>query len=512
MDSLDVSIGRLRTVNAHPGDRPGPLRLAYVSHCLNPHDLTASRVGGAERVAAELLVALKDQPGVIVTPVIARAASNRLRFLTYSAGAVATLRRLARAGAIDAVLHTGLPTAWMSVLLAGEFRRRHVVSGAIAHGHDVIMDFAPYQGLVRRMFADLDAVMAVSQATGAACLQRGLDPRRMHVTPNSVDAARFAPAPPMEDRRAILRAAFPAEAAALAADGQVICCVGRQVPRKGHAWFVREVVPMLPEAVQFWLAGDGAQAGAIDAAAREAGVTDRVHRLGKLSEPRLAALYRGADLFVMPNVPIAGDMEGFGLVMLEANANGLPVVASRLEGVEEVVTGGLNGVLARAGDAGDFAGRILQLLTTPALRARLGRQAEAYARNGVGWAGVARAQVGILRAAGRARAQLLSESAMTPQKPMTTLEDFMSHVITVAPRDGGWTMRSGAAEPVYFASGAEAEWCARKLGEAMAEAGAAADVHIMLRDGGLAGRFLFQPAGGGRDAGVPDRPAARQYA
>lgn len=69
----------------------------------------------------------------------------------------------------------------------------------------------------------------------------------------------------------------------------------------------------------------------------------------------------------------------------------------------------------------------------------------------------------------------------------------MSHLITVTPAQGRWTMQGGGPRPLVFSSGAEAEWCARKLGESLAESGAAADIRILGNDGEIAGRFLFQP-------------------
>ena len=403
-------------IPAPPDLAAPPLRLAFVSHCLRPCDHSASRIGGAERAAAELLAALLRQPGATVIPLVADAASDRLGFVRFAVAALARLRRLAEAQEIDAVLFSALPTAWMTALLAPVFRRNGVATAAICHGHDVIMDLEPYQSLVRRTFAGLDAVLPVSRATGDACLARGLDPRRMHVLPNGVDAARFAAPARPQDRRAILAAAFPEHAGGLSPrDGLVVCTVGRQVPRKGHAWFVRTVMPRLPADVQFWLVGDGPEASSIAAAAREAGMTDRVRRLGALSEAGLAALYRGCDLFVMPNVPTPGDMEGFGLVMLEANLNGLPAIAADLEGIADVVATGVNGRLIRAGDGEAFAAAILELRRDPDLRHLLGRQAEAHAR-GFGWDAVAASQLGILATARRAPAgglaKLSRESAM----------------------------------------------------------------------------------------------------
>lgn len=82
----------------------------------------------------------------------------------------------------------------------------------------------------------------------------------------------------------------------------------------------------------------------------------------------------------------------------------------------------------------------------------------------------------------------------------------MACVITVAPAKGGWGVSREGGEPWVFESGAQAEWSARKLGEALADSGTAAEIHIVLRDGSLGGRFLCNPAAPVLRA---DPPAAR---
>ena len=70
----------------------------------------------------------------------------------------------------------------------------------------------------------------------------------------------------------------------------------------------------------------------------------------------------------------------------------------------------------------------------------------------------------------------------------------MASLITVAPAPGGWSVSRDGAPSWVFESGAQAEWSARKLGEALAQSGLAAEIHVVLRDGSLAGRFLCHPA------------------
>lgn len=70
----------------------------------------------------------------------------------------------------------------------------------------------------------------------------------------------------------------------------------------------------------------------------------------------------------------------------------------------------------------------------------------------------------------------------------------MAQVIVVAPIEGGWLVQRGTAEPWMFETGAEAEWCARRLGQVLAEGGEAAEILVYLKDGVLAGRILCEPS------------------
>jgi phosphatidylinositol alpha-1,6-mannosyltransferase len=93
-----------------------------------------------------------------------------------------------------------------------------------------------------------------------------------------------------------------------------------------------------------------------------------------------------ADAFVMPNVPVAGDMEGFGLVALEASAAGMPVIASRLEGITEAVHHGGNGILVDPLDAPAFAEAILDVLDRAhGARKAIGATFAAYTHEQFSW-------------------------------------------------------------------------------------------------------------------------------
>ncbi|MEM9998405.1 MAG: glycosyltransferase family 4 protein, partial [Bacteroidota bacterium] len=128
-------------------------------------------------------------------------------------------------------------------------------------------------------------------------------------------------------------------------------------------------------------------------AAAQAGVSDRLRLLGRVPEADLATLLRGADVFVMPNVQVEGDMEGFGVVMLEAGLCELPVVAAALEGIQDVVADAENGFLVPPEDPAAFAEQIRVLIRDRELRDLLGERARAYVMASFSWPAVARRTV-----------------------------------------------------------------------------------------------------------------------
>jgi phosphatidylinositol alpha-1,6-mannosyltransferase len=171
----------------------------------------------------------------------------------------------------------------------------------------------------------------------------------------------------------------------------VLLTVGRLIRRKGAAWFAEQVLPRLAADVVYAVVGEGPEREAIRAAAERAGVAPRIRLLGRLSDDLLAAAYAASDIFVMPNIEVAGDLEGFGLVALEAAAAGLPVVAADLEGIADAVRDGENGILAPPEDSVAFAAAIERVLAlTPQERRRLGERFACATRASHDWSLTAR--------------------------------------------------------------------------------------------------------------------------
>jgi len=158
--------------------------------------------------------------------------------------------------------------------------------------------------------------------------------------------------------------------------------VGRLVRRKGADIIIR-VLPVLKDRgidAGLVVVGDGPERPALEALAEELGVSDRVSFPGPLQGRDLAAAYAAADVFVMTPQSRGPDVEGFGIVYLEANLFGKPVIGSRSGGVPDAVRDGETGLLVEAGRPEDLAEAVGRLHRDPGLRERLGSRGQRRVR------------------------------------------------------------------------------------------------------------------------------------
>ncbi|WP_422773621.1 glycosyltransferase family 4 protein [Plantactinospora sp. WMMC1484] len=222
--------------------------------------------------------------------------------------------------------------------------------------------------LERRTLRAAGAVVATSAGTGRRLAQRhGLPPGRVHVVPPGV-----APAPP-----------------APGTDGATgLLCVASVTPRKGHDVLVQALTTLADRPWSCRCVGPAARDSAwVDGLRRSveaAGLAGRVRFLGPRGGADLAAEYAAADLLVL-----ASRSEPYGMVVTEALARGIPVLASAVDGIPEAVgrapDGGPPGLLVPPGDPAMLAGALRRWFDEPDLRQRL-RTAAARRRTGLpGW-------------------------------------------------------------------------------------------------------------------------------
>ena len=357
--------------------KPRALRLVFVSHCMAPARAPSSNAGGMQRAARDLLTQLGSLDDVTLSKVVLACPRREIGWRVPLFFLVLPWRLIQQVWleGVDVVLFASLNPALLLPVLAPLLRRRGLRLMAIAHGLDITQGPPIAQWWIRRSLAQLDGVIGVSRATAHACLERGCPAERLEVLPNGIGQGWRAAPPVTHSERIPTRV-----------PGTFVClAVGRQIPRKGFAWFVDAVMPLLPEHVHLWLVGSGPQAGEILRAIEKRDLQHRVFPLGLLEDGDLSGVYRLADLFVMPNLRIHRDMEGFGLVMLEAGLHGLYCLASRIEGITDVISDA-NGSLLPPRDAEAFAQEIqAQLALTGQQRQQQSERAAAWVEQCFGW-------------------------------------------------------------------------------------------------------------------------------
>ncbi len=350
------------------GGAPG--RLLFV--------ITTSDVGGSESFLANLALGIDRErfaPAVCSLcpvgrageriaaggiPVTSLGMSPGARPVELAAGVV-RLARLIDRQRIDLV-QALLYRANMMCALAGRLARRRVAVVTGQRSLSAMTGRLAALGVrwTRRL---ADTTVAVSEAVKAQIVgAEGLDPGRVAVIANGVDAERFRPADAAAARRRL-----ELDGAALIVGG-----VGRLAESKGFEHLIEAltaVAPRLPR-LELVLVGDGPGRQALEQLARRRGISDRVHLLGRRGD--LERIYPAFDVFVLSSL-----REGSPNVLIEAMACGVAAVATDVGGVKEVFTGGDCGLMVPAADPAALAAAVERLAGDPALRRRLAAAARA---------------------------------------------------------------------------------------------------------------------------------------
>jgi phosphatidylinositol alpha-1,6-mannosyltransferase len=171
------------------------------------------------------------------------------------------------------------------------------------------------------------------------------------------------------------------------ADRPVIVCVSRLVPRKGQDTLIRALPAVrreIPDAALL-LVGGGPYKSTLESLAASLGLADDVVITGSVPWPDLPAHYAAGDVFAMPCRTRRGglDVEGLGIVYLEASATGLPVIGGDSGGAPDAVLEGETGYVVR--DPSALANRLIELLGDPALARRMGEAGRKWVESDWRW-------------------------------------------------------------------------------------------------------------------------------
>jgi phosphatidylinositol alpha-1,6-mannosyltransferase len=258
----------------------------------------------------------------------------------------------------------------------------------ITHGHEAGWAALPGARSLLRRIGDQTDVLTYLGEYFRVRLARALSPeaagRMVRLAPG-VDTGAFRPGPGgVAVRQRLGLAGRP-----------VVVCVSRMVPRKGQDTLIRAWPQVLaaaraagrgPDPVLL-LVGDGPYRADLDRLTARLGLSGSVVFSGPVPAAELPSYYRAGDIFAMPcRTRRHGlDVEGLGIVYLEASAAGLPVIGGDSGGAPDAILAGESGYVVPGKDTGALAGRLTQLLADPSAAAAMGEKGMAWVQQEWGW-------------------------------------------------------------------------------------------------------------------------------
>jgi colanic acid/amylovoran biosynthesis glycosyltransferase len=341
-----AALRRTREAPVHPESRRAMARVRFL-HAFQPRTVAAHLVWIARRPRAYLSV-LADLLRGSLRGSLPEAAKATVVF----AEAVALARIAVRDRAAHVHAHFAnhpATAAWVVHRLTG------IPFSFTAHANDLFTG----PPLLEHTAADARFVIAISEYNRRLLLDR-CPSARVEVVHCGVDAERYAPKP--LDAR----------------DRNRVVCVASLSSKKGHVHLI-DALALLAEAhpsIALDLVGDGPERDNIVGRARDRGVADRVRLQGARSSEDVRAALARARMFALPSVRLrSGRMEGIPVALMEAMASGVPVIASRLSGIPELVEDGVTGLLVPPGNPLALAVAMARILEDDVLAAELARSA-----------------------------------------------------------------------------------------------------------------------------------------
>ncbi len=278
-------------------------------------------------------------------------------------------------------IHAGrvLPEGLVALMVARLTGHRCVV---YAHGEEITTWL---HGLKRTalkfVYRHADHVIANGSFTLGLLRNLGVKDERLHLINPGVDLAVFRPGLDSSN----LRCSYGLEGK------RVILSIGRLSRRKGFDNVIRAMNLISREIADahYVVVGIGEDDRYLKEIAASCGISDMVTFVGAAAEDELPLWYNLGELFVMPNRSVGNDSEGFGMVFIEANACGRPVVAGRDGGTGDAVVDGVTGLRVYGDDVHEIASAVVKILSDPGLADRMGAAGLKRVREDFGWEKVA---------------------------------------------------------------------------------------------------------------------------
>lgn len=289
-----------------------------------------------------------------------------------------TIRALVRREQVS-MIHCGrcLPEGWLAFLLKKACGVPYV---SYIHGEDVESAACSREltWMAHRVLRNADLLVANSRNSANLLTgQWNVPESRVRVLHPGVDSSRFVPA----DRNEAVRSSLGWH------DRTVVLTVGRLQKRKGHDVMIqalgriRESVPD----ILFAVIGDGAERAEIERLTEAYRMTEHVQMLGEVDDATMIRCYQQCDLFALPNRQVGRDIEGFGMVLVEAQSCGRPVLAGASGGTRETMRLGETGVAVPCEEPERLAAEVISLLSDRQRLQTMGQAARQWVVQNLDW-------------------------------------------------------------------------------------------------------------------------------
>ena len=275
------------------------------------------------------------------------------------------------------VLHCGdlYPPALTGVILK---KLLGIPFVAYCHGEDITLTGERrFQPKIRNLiYRSADAIVANGAFAVGKLAEIGIPQNKVFKITPGLDTSVFFP-----QSADLLRERYGLK------DELVLVTVARLIRRKGHARVLQAIAALGSDVppLKYVIAGRGPQERLLRDLAAELRIEDKVIFAGFVAEEEINLHYNLADIVLMPNTEEEGDVEGFGMVFLEANAAGKPVIGGRSGGTADAVEDGVTGFLVSSADDGELVARLRQLLTDGDLRRSMGAAGLARVQTEFAW-------------------------------------------------------------------------------------------------------------------------------
>lgn len=353
LEFLIVSLRHPTDADMHPVHRKISARVLYLPEYLYREP---GRVIAAWRIVRRL-GAYKSALWAFLKDLVRNPSPNRVRrfgqALVMAAELPASIRHLHAH-----FLHTSASVSRYAAMILG------LKWSVSAHAVDI---YTTPKWEIREKLADMDWLLTCTDANLRYLSELTEQAHKINLAYHGTDVARFAGA-----------GTRPRDIDGGRVDDPVrILSVGRLVAKKGYPDLLRALAK-LPDGLnwRFTHVGGGGDLAQLQGLAKDLGLDGRVSWLGAMGQDAVIEAYAAADIFALASrIAVNGDRDGLPNVLVEAAAAGLPVVATKVSAIPELIEDGVNGLLAEAGDVTAIAAALERLIREPDLRQNLGAAA-----------------------------------------------------------------------------------------------------------------------------------------